>query len=273
MKLEADRSTAEPRHDNRVSMNAKATPNRVAQEAKQVLNSILRISQGLSFDGASTPIVRSVRAESLSYLDEIALNDLFEGVQAVEQSGLSGILIEAGCALGGSAIVIAAAKSEARPFLVFDVFGMIPPPSEQDGIDVHRRYREIKNGQSLGMGGEKYYGYEENLFDKVTENFRRHGVPVETKNIHLVRGLFQDTLRIDETVAFAHIDGDWYESVRTCLERIEPRLVPGGALVIDDYDAWSGCRKAVDEYFADKKDRYEFVRKARLHVVRKRDRS
>jgi len=236
-----------------------------------MLNSIRKISHGLLFDDAWPPIVRAVRAESLTYLEETALNDLFEGVQAVEQSGLSGILIEAGCALGGSAIVIAAAKSEARPFYVFDVFGMIPPPSEQDGIDVHTRYEEIKNGRSLGMGGGKYYGYEENLFAKVTESFRRHGVPVEAKNIHLVRGLFQDTLRIDEPVALAHIDGDWYESVRTCLERIAPRLVPGGALVIDDYDAWSGCRKAVDEYFADKKERYEFVRKSRLHVVRRRD--
>jgi hypothetical protein len=238
-----------------------------------VLNSIRRISKELLFDRPSPPIVRSVRAESLTYLEEAALNDLFERVQALEQSGMSGILIEAGCAWGGSAIVIATAKSETRPFYVFDVFGMIPPPSGRDGIDVHRRYREIKNGQSPGMGDGKYYGYEENLFDKVTENFRRHGVPIETKNIRLVRGLFQDTLRIDEPVAFAHIDGDWYESVRTCLERIEPHLVPGGALVIDDYDAWSGCRKAVDDYFAGKKERYEFVRKSRLHILRKRERS
>ncbi|MGH7767495.1 MAG: TylF/MycF/NovP-related O-methyltransferase [Candidatus Binatia bacterium] len=236
-----------------------------------MLNPIRRIPKELLFGRPSPPIVRAVRAESLTYLEEAALNDLFESVRALEQNGTGGILIEAGCAWGGSAIVIAAAKSEKRLFYVFDVFGMIPPPSEQDGIDVRRRYREIKNGKSAGIGGGKYYGYEENLFDKVTENFRRHGVPVGTKNIHLVRGLFQDTLHIDEPVALAHIDGDWYESVRTCLERIEPHLVPGGALVVDDYDAWSGCRKAVDEYFAGKKDRYEFVRKSRLHVRRKRD--
>ena len=35
--------------------------------------------------------------------------------------------------------------------------------------------------------------------------------------------------------------------------------MPGGVLVIDDYDSWSGCRRAVDEYFADKKDRFEWV--------------
>ena len=73
-----------------------------------------------------------------------------------------------------------------------------------------------------------------------------------------------------QDVALAHVDGDWYESVMTCLERIAPYLVPEGRIVIDDYDSWSGCRKAVDEYFSDKRDRYEFVRKSRLHTVRTR---
>ncbi|MGH9373764.1 MAG: TylF/MycF/NovP-related O-methyltransferase [Vicinamibacterales bacterium] len=87
--------------------------------------------------------------------------------------------------------------------------------------------------------------------------------------MRLIEGLFPHTLRIDEPVAFAHIDGDWYESVSCCLARIEPWLVPGGVLVIDDYDAWSGCRRAVDEYFADKKDQFEWMTRARLHLVRK----
>jgi hypothetical protein len=51
-------------------------------------------------------------------------------------------------------------------------------------------------------------------------------------------------------MALAHIDVDWYEPVHVSLERIEPRLSPGGALVIDDYEDWSGCRRAVDEYFS-----------------------
>lgn len=241
----------------------------VRRRNEPMLNTVRKISRELFFNRPSPPIVRSVRAESLTYLEEAALNDLFERVGEVEQSGRSGILIEAGCAAGGSAIVIAAAKSEARPFYVFDVFGMIPPPSDRDGGDVHRRYREIKNGRATGLGGGRYYGYEEKLFDQVVENFRRHGIAVEAKNIRLVQGLFQDTLRIDEPVALAHIDGDWYESVRTCIERIAPHLVPGGVLVIDDYDAWSGCRKAVDEYFVGKRDQYEFVRKSRLHIVRR----
>jgi hypothetical protein len=40
----------------------------------------------------------------------------------------------------------------------------------------------------------------------------------------------------------------------------------GGLLVIDDYYAWTGCRKAVDEYFSSKTG-YVFETKAeKLHI-------
>ena len=38
--------------------------------------------------------------------------------------------------------------------------------------------------------------------------------------------------------------------------------------IIDDYDSKSGCRRAVDEYFAQHSTGYRFVRRARLHVER-----
>ena len=215
------------------------------------------------------PIIHAVRADSLTYLGEDALYDLYEQVIKLEKKKVDGILIEAGCALGGSAIVLTTAKSKSRLFNVYDVFGMIPPPSDKDGQDVHQRYETIRSGKSEGLAENKYYGYEENLIEKVTDNFRRHHVALEDNNVHLKKGLFQDTLHIQEKVALAHIDGDWYESVITCLQRIEPNLIPGGVLVIDDYNDWSGCRTAIDEYFEDKKDKYEFIQRARLHIVRK----
>lgn len=214
-------------------------------------------------------IVNAVMADALTYLEEAALEDLHSQVRRIEEEAIPGLIIEAGCALGGSAIVLAAAKSQLRQLNVYDVFSVIPAPSERDGQDVLDRYQVIISGQSEGIAGQKYYGYEENLFDKVTQSFAHHGFPIAANNVHLIKGLFQDTLQIQEPVALAHVDGDWYESVTVCLQRIAPHLSPGGVLVIDDYGAWSGCRQAVDEYFRDKSGDFEFVQRSRLHIVRK----
>ena len=223
---------------------------------------------------ATTPVVpaverviAAVRRERLSYLDEVSLRTLAATVTSIEGAGVEGVIIETGTALGGSAIVMAAAKSNARPMRVYDVFGMIPPPSEKDGPDVHKRYATIAGGRSKGIHGETYYGYRDDLKIEVTASFARHGLDVGDHDVELVEGLFEDTLVVEEPVALAHLDGDWYASTMTCLTRIAPRLSVGGRIVIDDFDTWSGCRTAVEEYFAGRPG-FRFEYRGRLHVVR-----
>ncbi len=118
------------------------------------------------------------------------------------------------------------------------------------------------------MGDDVYYGYHQDLLGEVTASFARHGLPIEQNNVSLVPGLFEDVLEIDGPVAVAHIDADWYSSTLTCLDRIAPHLTPGGRIVIDDYYRWSGCRRAVDEYFSDRPG-YLVEKRAKVHIVRK----
>ena len=127
---------------------------------------------------------------------------------------------------------------------------MIPPPTPEDGSDVHKRFTTIESGNSRGIGGDNYYGYEKDLLDKVRRNLASYGVTEEANSVMLIEGLLQDTMSIGEAVAFAHIDVDWYEPVKVCLQRIVPKLVVGGSIILDDYQDWSGCRKATDEFFA-----------------------
>ena len=212
-------------------------------------------------------VITGVMDEHLSYLGVVALRTLAAAVTELEAAGVPGLIVETGTALGGSAIVMATAKSPQRAMKVYDVFGMIPPPGERDGADVHDRYETIVSGAADGLGGETYYGYRTDLMAEVAESFARHGVPVGEHHVELVQGLFEDTLTLDEPVALAHLDGDWYESTMTCLRRIVPLVSPGGRLVIDDYDAWSGCRTAVDEFFTGRTD-FRFERRGKLHIVR-----
>src|SRR5262245_56049527 len=116
-------------------------------------------------------VVADVAAAGLTYLEPAALLDLFQAVRKLELAETAGAILECGCALGGSAIVLASAKSPLRPMFVYDVFGMIPPPTDKDDADVHERYETIQAGQSSGIGEAKYYGYEDDLYGKVAAAF------------------------------------------------------------------------------------------------------
>jgi asparagine synthase (glutamine-hydrolysing) len=225
-----------------------------------------RVSRGL--DRRSRRTVDRVLQERLTYLEPDALLDLARLVRAIERRKLPGVLIEAGCALGGSAIVIAQAKRPSRPFDVYDVFGLIPEPSDRDGPDVLERYETIAAGHARGIRGDTYYGYREDLRRDVEDAFRRFDLPVSANAVRLVKGRFEDTMHPQEAVALAHLDCDWHDSVLVCLERIAPMMVPGGTFVIDDYDAWSGARTAVDAYLSVHGDEFDVRRGARLHLVK-----
>jgi len=126
---------------------------------------------------------------------------------------------------------------------------MIPPPTEEDTSDVHERYKTIAEGKSVGLGGDKYYGYEDGLYEKVQNSLRSFGVKLEEDSVSLIKGLVQETMKLEDTkVAFAHIDVDWYDPVMTCLKRIWPNLSIGGSIILDDYFVWGGCTKATDEF-------------------------
>ena len=214
-------------------------------------------------------VSQEIYKRNLSFSSISALDELAKIVSANRRNNIIGTIIEAGCALGGSAIVIASAKSLETSFLIYDTFNMIPAPSDKDGQDVHAFYKKMKAGNAPGIRGSKYYAYVDNLYQKVRSTFLEFGLELFSNNITLIRGDIRDTMAIDFPISFAHLDCDWYESVMFCLQRIWPCLVIGGTLVIDDYNAWSGCKKAVTDFFVlqDKKS-FNFVKKSRLHIIK-----
>jgi len=217
---------------------------------------------------AAPAVVRRVRVESLTLLREDALSDLWRAARLIDEQDIPGDVVEAGCARGGSSIVLAVAKAPDRPLHLHDTFGAIPSPSDADGADVHERYEVIASGQAQGTGGRKYYGYVENLLDEVKQSFRDFGLEPDDTAVHFHQGLFQDTLSGDSAVALAHVDGDWYDSVMVCLERLTPRMAPGAIMIIDDYEAWSGCQRAVDDFMAENDGLFATDWKSRLWLRR-----
>jgi hypothetical protein len=137
------------------------------------------------------------------------------------------------------------------------IAGGIPPPtSEKDDVKSKDRYEKIASGKSSGLGGDEYYGYRDNLYDDVCRSFAKYGLDVDSSNVDLHKGLFENTMPNAkmERMAFAHIDCDWYDPVMYCLNKVADRLSQNGVILIDDYHDYGGCRTATDEFLRQRGD-------------------
>ncbi|NES93654.1 MAG: asparagine synthase [Okeania sp. SIO2B9] len=193
-----------------------------------------------------------MQRKNLTYLSDQKLLSMTEALKGLNAKNIEGDIYEFGVALGGSAILLSSLMGAGRRFHGYDLFGMIPAPGEKDAQDTHDRYEVIKSGQSKGLNGDPYYGYEENLYQKVVDHFDGFGLPVDGQRISLHKGLFEDSLRLapETKIALAHIDCDWYDPVTFCLVSIKTHMVPGGMVIIDDYNDYQGCKDATDAFLA-----------------------
>lgn len=143
-------------------------------------------------------------------------------------TGVVGDVAEFGCFEGGT--IIRMAKITKRRAWAFDTFQGIPAEEWIPGLD---------NADPPGKW-------------KPTND------PVDTfahcgHDVRPVVGRFEETLltfHYNILFSLVHLDCDNYHAYRTVLRWLYPfRMSPGGLIVIDDYHACEGCRKAVDEFF------------------------
>ncbi|MFD0224383.1 TylF/MycF/NovP-related O-methyltransferase [Streptomyces hirsutus] len=153
-----------------------------------------------------------------------------------------GAVVELGCYQGAMALwmraVLDSGGQQQRPIHVYDSFKGLPERGEEDPELFEPGFLRAEPEQVLA------------LHDRWGRT-----PPV----IH--PGWFADTLpgQLPAQIAFAYLDGDYYDSIRTCLTACVPRLAPGGALVVDDYadlqtnpKAWNGLpgvKAACEDYF------------------------
>ncbi len=179
-------------------------------------------------------------------LDSPRLNNLYGVTLYLEEEGIDGSFVECGTMNGGSAGLMASIGKD-RQIWLFDSWQGLPEPTK---YDVKLSGEKGNKGRARGSR-EKV---EELLFDKLRLNGGR---------VHLVEGWFEDTItsHIDKIgkIALLHLDCDYYESVKLCLESLYDSVVENGLIIVDDYVDWKGCRKAVDEFIAGANIRMKMV--------------
>ena len=173
-------------------------------------------------------------AKRHSLIDELRLIQLVTLADGVMAQGIPGDVVECGVADGGSAVALAATIAPSfRHCWLYDSFGARPLPlTLRDGPDAER-FADAEHGTVEGV---------RRLMEQIE-------FPPE--RLHLVPGLFADTLErppAPTEIALLHVDADWYESVWQVLDAFYDRVSEGGAIVLDDFGYWEGCRLAFYDF-------------------------
>ena len=83
--------------------------------AKRFLRRLSNDTSLLRLSSDERQLVEQVRERNLTYLSPKKLASIVQTCNAIEADGIEGAFLEAGCALGGSAIVISQVKEIDRP--------------------------------------------------------------------------------------------------------------------------------------------------------------
>lgn len=208
------------------------------------------VPKGKAPDALHSDVWERVRGETMT--DSARVDAVYEAARQVVDLGILGDLVECGVYRGGCSMAMAlgihAAGSTDRTIWLYDTFAGMTRPTEldvrlHDGQDALPKFEERATGQNSA-------DWCAADVETVRANMRLTGYPED--QIRFVVGPVEETLRttVPERIALLRLDTDWYESTKVELEVLLPRLSPGGVLIVDDYNHWSGSRRAVDEYFS-----------------------
>jgi len=163
-------------------------------------------------------------------------------------SGVAGEIVECGVFKGVSlSRLIKFRALFENPFskkiVGFDTFGEFPEAQYKD--DVKRRAQFVREAGSRSIGKEEFISLLKKLdlyqnVELVEGDILKTVPEYIAKNPHL-------------KISLLHIDVDLHEATAVCLKELYPLVSKGGIVILDDYGAFAGANKAIDDFFAGKK--------------------
>tara|TARA_Y100000310_G_scaffold345068_1_gene461568 strand:- start:556 stop:1269 length:714 start_codon:yes stop_codon:yes gene_type:complete len=179
--------------------------------------------------------VSMVSIEHLEWIQEI--------VKEINENHIDGALVECGVWRGGSVMCMMSAQkqySQERDIYLYDTFSGMVSPSSRDSSKDLKKFNNKAFDESCPAAS----------LDLVKSNVSKVGY--NENRTHYIVGDVCETLRsaedLPEKIALLRLDTDFYDSTRMELDVLFPKLSIGGYLIIDDYWAFIGCKKATDEF-------------------------
>ncbi len=171
------------------------------------------------------------------------LDNVRLAVETVLAEGVPGDLIETGVWRGGVTIlmrgILEAWENPDRQVWVADSFEGLPAPNVVDYP--YDEGHDLSGVTTLMVNAHQ-----------VRANFDRYGLLDD--RVRFLEGWFADTLAPApiEQLAVLRLDGDLYESTMDALVPLYDKVSSGGFVIVDDYGAWEPCRRAVEDFRAER---------------------
>lgn len=162
-------------------------------------------------------------------VDYPRLDVIAETLEALDKNGVHGAVAEVGVYKGGTAKLLVT-RAPHRHVYLFDTFEGMPP---------------VIKDKDLHNEGD----FKDTSLQHVS------GLLKPAVNFSLYKGIFpqqNSEYAAHEKFAFVHLDVDIYSSVKNGLEFFSSRMVPGGVILLDDYNEphCPGAKLATDEFVA-----------------------
>ena len=151
---------------------------------------------------------------------------------------------ECGCWRGHSSYLISTLIKESKKKISFHIFDSFEGLSKSSIEDKEFFYKNEKDKERTSVQFSS------------SENFVKNKVLKDFNFVKIYKGWIPDRFKEVENLKFSlvHIDVDLYKPTLSSLEFFFPKIVKGGVLVCDDYNAsfFPGAKNAWDKYFTDK---------------------
>jgi hypothetical protein len=186
---------------------------------------------------------------------------LVKALKQIKIDNIEGDFVECGVWRGGNLIlfqkIIEELKLKNRKIFAYDTFFGMNQPGHFDLNIKNEKAKIILNSlEKKRVDPNKNIILAKCDLDEVKKNF--HTNTKKNDNLICIKGEVEKTLKIKKNlpkkISLLRLDTDWYQSTKIELEVLFPLLSKNGILVIDDYGYWKGSKKAVDEYFKNKKN-------------------
>jgi O-methyltransferase len=227
----------------------------------------LRANPYADFDDAEREIYLKAHLNLCGSVEAIV--SLIRAVRYIVENKIPGALIECGVFMGGNIEVMIRTLQTLgvadRDIFLYDTFAGVPRPDATDDVGLDDELKRIWDVFRTDADGNAGSDWMRAGIDVVRRRIEPLGYPPE--RLHFVKGMVEDTIPtvMPPEIALLRLDTDFYYSTKHELVHLYPRLASGGVLIIDDYGAMPGCRRAVDEYAAEHQLRW-FLTRLDAHV-------